>query len=442
MLRRWCYAFHCVNILSKYYGEVCKGGLKHMYNKILLPALLSFSLLLSLCGSAAASSTSFDGSISFDIGMPSGGFSIEEKDVSREEITEEDADDINRAMRSFRGIGSDTLITNEATSFYYYSQLGEDEQEFYDAMYKAAQDPVTGYNFQVVHTTLDPNSDECTYKFLLSYYALLFDHPELFWLYYNNGRDYDFLVSICASAGVGYDFYFVLNDTYDEYREEMTAFHEAAEELLDSVDLNASEADIAHEIHDKLCDLVTYDIDAAASEDGDLAHTAYGALVANSAGTENYAVCDGYSLAYEYLLQQAGINCTVMLGGIIDTEGIGGHAWNIVELDGTWYEVDSTWDDPENFDGFREYTDVYPFIEEALQDEAYMDLVSHHRFCISTAKMDDFIVTDDYFYTSSDGSFFSFLNDSQRMRYSELDTASVYGQLTQLAPVAESSLSE
>ena len=78
----------------------------------------------------------------------------------------------------------------------------------------------------------------------------------------------------------------------------------------------------------------------------DYAHTAYGPLVENGRGEDSTSVCDGYSLAYLYLLQQAGLTAAVIVGEAgSDKETMGGHAWNVVQIDGVWHEVDSTWDD-------------------------------------------------------------------------------------------------
>ncbi|MFD3262064.1 transglutaminase domain-containing protein [Paenibacillus lentus] len=54
------------------------------------------------------------------------------------------------------------------------------------------------------------------------------------------------------------------------------------------------------------------------------------------------AVCQGYTLLTYKLLQQAGINNRIVEGSA------GGqlHAWNLVHLEGQWYHLDTTWDDP------------------------------------------------------------------------------------------------
>lgn len=54
------------------------------------------------------------------------------------------------------------------------------------------------------------------------------------------------------------------------------------------------------------------------------------------------AVCQGYTLLSYKLLQEAGIDNRIIEGSA------GGqlHAWNLVYLDGHWYHLDTTWDDP------------------------------------------------------------------------------------------------
>ena len=53
------------------------------------------------------------------------------------------------------------------------------------------------------------------------------------------------------------------------------------------------------------------------------------------------AVCQGYAVTFYVMMTELGIPCTI-IGG---TAG-GPHAWNAVELNGEWYYVDVTWDDP------------------------------------------------------------------------------------------------
>ena len=55
---------------------------------------------------------------------------------------------------------------------------------------------------------------------------------------------------------------------------------------------------------------------------------------------EQSAVCQGYATAYAYLMNRVGIPCEV-----VSSRG-NNHAWNRVVLNGKYYYVDCTWDDP------------------------------------------------------------------------------------------------
>ena len=53
------------------------------------------------------------------------------------------------------------------------------------------------------------------------------------------------------------------------------------------------------------------------------------------------AICQGYAVTFYVMMTELGIPCTIISGNAGEP-----HAWNAVELDGCWYYVDVTWDDP------------------------------------------------------------------------------------------------
>ena len=58
-------------------------------------------------------------------------------------------------------------------------------------------------------------------------------------------------------------------------------------------------------------------------------------------------VCDSYARAYLMLCTAAGLDCIIVTGTAgTPAQGYESHGWNMVKLDGKWYHVDCTWDDP------------------------------------------------------------------------------------------------
>lgn len=94
-------------------------------------------------------------------------------------------------------------------------------------------------------------------------------------------------------------------------------------------------------IHDYIVENTVYGF--SLSHD-DSEFNAYGVLV------NGRAVCSGYAAAMNLLLRCAGVDSKIVIGDATDiyskdskTEK---HAWNQVKIDGVWYNMDATWDDP------------------------------------------------------------------------------------------------
>ncbi|MGN0361590.1 MAG: transglutaminase domain-containing protein [Bilifractor sp.] len=330
-----------------------------------------------------------------------------------------------------------SLFVNNAPVFYYYTQLSQEEQSIYDALLAVTRDPTSTKYHKKAAVHADPSSDTFSKEVTTAYEAMIYDHPELFWFRQSSGN-FKYYYNSLTTDGT-YDVMFQLSKTYDDYQTQMTAFNQAVSSFMADIDLTQSQPVIALQIHDKLIDMVTYDTDLAAAytpEGGfDFGYTAYGALVSNSRGQANTCVCDGYSYAYEYLLQQAGITCT-RVGGYAgqDENSMEAHSWNLVQLDGEWYEVDPTWDDQDSDPD--QYAAQGPIISAALGDAAYWNKIRHFMFNLTTDQISHYTPGQEYTYYTEDG-YATFLSSSVHVRDDGTETSGgAVDYVTKLAPIA------
>lgn len=332
----------------------------------------------------------------------------------------------------------ESLFINRAGLFYYYTQLAEEEQQLYDALHAVAMDPTSTEYHKTVHVTEDPSSNAFMQELTIAYEALIYDHPELFW-FRQNGGNFKFYYAGAEPEDGYYTVAVGLSAVYERYEEEMTAFNAAADSFLAGIDMTQSKPYIALEIHDRLIELVSYDDELAAiyasDQSYDYGYSAYGALVENSRGQANKAVCDGYSYAYQYLLQQAGIDA-VRVGGYAgnETDGLLPHSWNLVCLDGEWYETDPTWDDRDPEIDTEQYgADI---LMQAAADEEFWDRIRHYMYGRTTAEIENFVPDWTYTYYTA-GGYVSFLGPSVHIRGTVQGEEGMVDLLSALAPVAE-----
>ncbi len=126
--------------------------------------------------------------------------------------------------------------------------------------------------------------------------------------------------------------------------------------------------------HDYLVDNCVYNMDDLTEMDWEN-HMAYGALVPFS------CVCQGYAEAFQLLMEAVGIESVYVTG---EANG-GSHGWNCGQLDGEWYMIDVTWDDPVTTDGsdMKRY-DYFNITSEQLSQDHTWD-ESAYPACEGTA---------------------------------------------------------
>lgn len=118
----------------------------------------------------------------------------------------------------------------------------------------------------------------------------------------------------------------------------------ALAQLIAQIDPAASSYDKALYVYDWLANNVTYaqDIADGAIEDS-IARTPLGAL------RDGTAVCSGYASAFKLAMEALGIECDYVFSMEMD------HSWNAVNIDGTWYYADATWDDKDDGMGSQHF---------------------------------------------------------------------------------------
>lgn len=87
--------------------------------------------------------------------------------------------------------------------------------------------------------------------------------------------------------------------------------------------------------------------------------------------TGGYGICLGYATTFQLLMDLAEVECITVVGASSDSTG--DHAWNMVRLEGEWYCVDPTWDDPSG-----DYTGV---------DPSWMTRMNHRYFNVTSDHM-------------------------------------------------------
>ena len=138
----------------------------------------------------------------------------------------------------------------------------------------------------------------------------------------------------------GLHYVFVYDCKYYTTAAQEAELSEKIDSVLQSLDINdeSSDYDVICAVYDYICANVSYDYDNLNDSEYLLKYTAYAAMINKT------AVCQGYSALMYRMLQQKNIDCRLIPGS--------NHAWNIVAIDGVYYNADSTWDagrDPKNY---------------------------------------------------------------------------------------------
>lgn len=160
--------------------------------------------------------------------------------------------------------------------------------------------------------------------------ALLYDNPDLFFVGRKCTLSSEMLKTYCSVEYIM---------TKEEYLVQKAELMQVAESVISGLSNPDDEWQTELEIHDYIIENCKYEL----SEPKLVYSSSYGALV------NGYAACEGYSKAAKLLFDMAGIESSVVSGISANFSGDeGAHMWNAVKINGDFYYLDCTWDDPVN----------------------------------------------------------------------------------------------
>lgn len=222
----------------------------------------------------------------------------------------------------------------------YRAMLSDTQKEVYDQVYGAALELKES-------VTLCRQLDQSSIKNVMN--AVFNDHPELFWL--DTGYSYGY-----TSKGAVISVMLKYNETAQTLQSARQKFLNAAAKVINGASSLTTDLDKEQYVYKALQNMCVYD------ENSDMNQSAYSVLINGS------SVCAGYSRAFQYIMQQLNIPCYFCTG----YANGGYHAWNIVYIDGKYYNVDLSWDD-----SLGDVSNTYSFAYFNLSDKAIS--VDHTR---------------------------------------------------------------
>ncbi len=126
--------------------------------------------------------------------------------------------------------------------------------------------------------------------------------------------------------------YYPIGDS--EIHEMKTRIDREVEDILSCIPQDADLWLKCKTIHDELVKRISYD-----DHFEEHCHDLYGALV------KHKTVCEGYALAFRYILNQTGETCDIVISDWDEQPTSGTHAWNCIYAQTEERYIDVTWDD-------------------------------------------------------------------------------------------------
>lgn len=230
----------------------------------------------------------------------------------------------------------------DASMYPYFGTLSEKGKDIYSQLYEEIYSGNKSFECKVSCTAEDLTK---------AIDAVMNDHPEFFWLDNKYAYTYDPVDGSIKEVTLEfYDF----AETPEKLHSAKVKFEQASDAVIDQARLKPTVVERELYIHNYICQYTSYDEAAPYNQ------SAYSVLV------EHRSVCAGYSRAFQYLMNKLSITCYYVTGrtdglegGVANVTGEGGsHSWNIVLIEGQYYNVDCLWNDTAS-DTYG--SPIYPF---------------------------------------------------------------------------------
>lgn len=192
-----------------------------------------------------------------------------------------------------------------------------------------------------------------------AYWAFDYDNPQFFWL--ANGYRYVTIGNEIFSVNVSY------SRNAAEAEKLKPQFEAAAQKIIDKALAQDNLFDRVLVIHDAITEMTTYNAKAPSYKSEADGPLLYGE-----------ALCEGYAKAFMYLCQAVGIQCFCVAGYAGED-----HMWNMLQLDGEWYNMDVTWDDADTYEYFC-IPDSEMFVDHTLRNFFPVPAATATKYSYST----------------------------------------------------------
>lgn len=227
----------------------------------------------------------------------------------------------------FGGAPSGEVIDKDAMLFSSTRNVNEEIGEY---IYQNAKKRNTTIDMSKYHLSWDNDRDRLSNIIQ----GVINDHPDLYYLNHMYGIQAinGVIQKVMLTYYKGLDDEAVqrgVRDAMSRIRSDMSDLQKAIV-FYDYLTVNCA---YDHENYDKLL--------AGSGTTPPEDHSIYGVFA------NHVAVCEGYALAYEYLLQLSGIESYM-----VTVPGV--HAWNLIKLGENYYQTDVTWGDP-NMNGIGDW---------------------------------------------------------------------------------------